>query len=73
MRAPRSEFIYALHREMDAQERQGADGRSSAKEALKKAQELMAEDAEDVTIVNPEGETFDIDYFGLITKGIEDQ
>jgi putative transposase len=41
---------------------------ATAKEALHRAQEALADGAEDVSITNPEGETFDIDYFGLITK-----
>jgi hypothetical protein len=44
----------------------------AAREALQKAQEVMAEGAEDVSITNPVGETFDIDCFGLITKGMDD-
>jgi hypothetical protein len=46
---------------------------SSAREAVRKAQELMGESAEDVSITDPDGATSDIDYFGLITNGMEDQ
>jgi hypothetical protein len=44
---------------------------STAKEALHKAQEVMGDGAEHISITNPEGECFDIDYFGLITKEID--
>jgi len=44
---------------------------TTAKEALRKAQEVMADGAEDISITNPQGECFDIDYFGLITKTID--
>jgi hypothetical protein len=44
---------------------------TTAKEALHKAQEVMADGAEDISITNPQGECFDIDYFGLITKTID--
>jgi hypothetical protein len=44
----------------------------AAREALHKARELIAQGAEDVSITNPDGETFDIHCFGLITKGMDD-
>jgi hypothetical protein len=44
---------------------------TTAKEALYKAQEVMADGAEDISITNPQGQCFDIDYFGLITKTID--
>jgi hypothetical protein len=44
---------------------------TTATEAVHKAQEVMAEGAEDISITNPQGECFDIDYFGLITKTID--
>ena len=43
----------------------------TAKEAVAKAQELMADGAEDITITNPDGESFEIDYFSLITNQID--
>jgi hypothetical protein len=45
----------------------------TAKEAVQKAQEVMADGAEDISITNPEGETFEIDYFTLITKDSMDR
>jgi hypothetical protein len=44
---------------------------TTAQEALHKAQEVMADGAEDISITNPQGECFDIDYFGLITKNLD--
>jgi hypothetical protein len=43
----------------------------TAKEAVQKAQEVMADGAEDISITNPEGETFEIDYFTLVTKDMD--
>jgi hypothetical protein len=40
----------------------------TAKEAVEKAQEVMGDGAEDITITNPKGECFEIDYFSLISK-----
>jgi hypothetical protein len=36
---------------------------------VQKAQEVMADGAENISITNPEGETFNIDYFTLLTDG----
>jgi hypothetical protein len=43
----------------------------TAKEAVQKAQEVMADGAEDISITNPEGKTFEIDYFTLVTKDMD--
>jgi hypothetical protein len=43
----------------------------TAAEAVQKAQEVLADGAEDISITNPEGETFDIDYFSLITADMD--
>jgi hypothetical protein len=38
---------------------------------VQKAQEVMADGAEDISITNPEGKTFEIDYFTLVTKDMD--